>query len=84
MSVNKLKINNERFSIRICDICKNMGLTTVGQLSTIISRMKPNAKLYTRQGAYIRVSRIGREISDLSREYDKEIMQQIDALHHLY
>jgi len=69
MSVNKLRINNERFTIRTCGVADNLGLTTVGQLSTILNRMRPNAKLYTQQGAYIRVSRMKREIEHLSKQY---------------
>jgi hypothetical protein len=69
MSVNRLRINNERFSEGVCEICDMLGLTTVGQLNAIIDRMKPNAKLYTQRGKYLRVFKVRREVERLERKY---------------
>ena len=56
MNINRLHIKNH-CSVRIQTIAKNYGLTTIGQLKTMLDRMEPQAKLSLSLG-HVRVARV--------------------------
>jgi len=56
--MNRLHIH-KHLSVRLQAIADNYGLTTVGQLKTMLSRMKPHAKLSLPLG-YMRATHVRR------------------------
>lgn len=66
--VNRLRINNSRFSVRVCTICEHYGITTVGQLRAMVYKMSsPNAKVCI-PNMSIRKNKIILEIKALENE----------------
>lgn len=66
--MNRLHIK-KHLCARLQTIAENYGLTTIGQLKTMLNRMRPNAKLSAPMG-HMRVSAVRalleRELKDLS------------------
>ncbi len=60
---NRIKITNDKFSIRICQIASNYGFKTIGSFHKFLKQCNPNAKLGLEMG-HVRVSNILKEIED--------------------
>lgn len=55
------RINNERFTVRLCTIARNYGFKTVGKFYDFLQQVKPSQRIY--QGTtHSRVSKIKREL----------------------
>jgi hypothetical protein len=66
--MNKLlRINSERFSVRLCRIAENYGFKTVGSLYKAVKQAKPTTKWSNGVG-YLRGSRIIKELEDFTKE----------------
>ena len=67
MAMNRLRINNSRFSIRFCTIARIYGFKTVGSFSKFLYSLEsPNVKLYSHT-SHIRASRLIKELEDFQK-----------------
>jgi hypothetical protein len=56
------RINNERFSIRLCLVAKNYGFKTIGTMYKALKKANADTKWYFRPQYYVRGERLIREI----------------------
>ena len=57
------RINNERFTVRLCTIARVKGFKTVGKFYDFLQQVKPTERIY--QGTtHNRVSKIKRELEN--------------------
>jgi hypothetical protein len=55
------RINNERFTIRLCSVANNYGFKTVGAMLAALSKANPNAK-WSYSTSYVRGTRLINEL----------------------
>jgi len=61
-------INNQRFTIRFCNVAKYLGFKKVGPFEKLLRQMEPNNKI-SFGPSHIRVYRLLKEITDY-RKWD--------------
>lgn len=62
--MRKLRINNERFSIRFCKIAENYGFKSIGKFEDFLINLKsPSVKLYF-MDTQVRAARLLHEIEE--------------------
>ena len=67
--MNKLRINNYRFSVRFCTIAKTYGLKTVGGAIKFFNNLQnPNTKLYFGT-THIRASKLIKELKEFQKSH---------------
>jgi hypothetical protein len=59
--INRLQINNYRFSIEFCTIAANYGHKTIGSFEKALKKARPTTK-WSNGVSYVRGSRLLREI----------------------
>jgi hypothetical protein len=57
------RINNERFSIRLCSVAKAYGFKTIGSMYKALKQAQPSTKWYS-DTSYIRGAMLLREIEE--------------------
>lgn len=67
--MNRLRINNERFTIRFCIVAKTYGFKTVGSFKRFLDNLEsPNVKLYFNM-SHVRALFIIRELDEFIKTY---------------
>lgn len=67
--MNRLLINNQRFSIRFCNVAKSYGFKTIGSFSKFLNNLQgPHVKLYYNT-ASIRASYLIKELEEFKKSY---------------
>lgn len=67
--MNRLKINNSRFSVSLCSIAKTYGFKTVGSFSKFLNNLEsPSTKLYYNT-TYVRAFKLINELNDFKKSH---------------
>lgn len=66
--MNRLRINNERFTIRFCTVAKTYGFKTVGSFKRFLDNLSsPHVKLYFNM-SYVRAAFIIKELDQFIKD----------------
>ena len=60
---NRHRINNERFTIRLCNVATTYGFKTVGGMLRVLTKANPNAK-WCYGTSHVRGARLIKELED--------------------
>jgi hypothetical protein len=67
--MNRLRINNYRFTIRFCTVARTYGFKTIGKFEKFLNGLEsPHVKLYFGT-TYMRASRLIRELEEFKKSY---------------